>query len=144
MFNKLVKARNSKKGFTLIEVMVVVAIIAILAAVAIPAYLSYQKEAKAGVARSSFNAVMESVNAAIQMDKITKTEVTDLGSIGDVITHFKTEFDQEITVDGIDTTKQFESYVVNDTSSYFKILPEDAADDLWYNLHISNAETVGD
>ena len=42
---------QSEKGFTLIELMIVVAIIAILAAVAIPAFSKYIRRAKTSEAR---------------------------------------------------------------------------------------------
>ncbi len=49
-----------KKGFTLVELMVVVAIVAILASVAVPSYINYVNRTKQGQAESMlFNARLE-------------------------------------------------------------------------------------
>ena len=48
---------KNKKGFTLIELMIVVAIIGILAAIAIPDFLTFQAKAKQSEAKQNLGAV---------------------------------------------------------------------------------------
>ncbi|HOJ13378.1 MAG TPA: prepilin-type N-terminal cleavage/methylation domain-containing protein [Deltaproteobacteria bacterium] len=54
---------QSKKGFTLIELMIVVAIIGILAAIAIPAYSDYTKKSKVSEVSNSLGAAMTAAQA---------------------------------------------------------------------------------
>ena len=52
--------RNNQKGFTLIELMIVVAIIGILAAIAIPNFLNYQLKSKTAEAKTNIGAIRTS------------------------------------------------------------------------------------
>jgi prepilin-type N-terminal cleavage/methylation domain-containing protein len=51
--------QTTKRGFTLIELMIVVAIIGILAAVAIPAFINYMKRAKTSEAAVNLKSITE-------------------------------------------------------------------------------------
>ena len=64
-------ARNVQKGFTLIELMIVVAIIGILAAVALPAYQDYTVRAKLSEAVIAGGSVKGLLSEAFQTDGIT-------------------------------------------------------------------------
>jgi type IV pilus assembly protein PilA len=62
MFNSLKKHRN-QKGFTLIELMIVVAIIGILAAIAIPQFAAYRERAFIASMKGDLNSVRTSEEA---------------------------------------------------------------------------------
>jgi type IV pilus assembly protein PilA len=56
----IMKALRSSKGFTLIELMIVVAIIGILAAIAIPNFLQYQMKSRQAEAKTNLGAIKTS------------------------------------------------------------------------------------
>ncbi|MEX0431054.1 pilin [Spiribacter insolitus] len=71
--------RNRQKGFTLIELMIVVAIIGILAAVAVPAYSDYTVRAKVTEAITAAGAAKTSVADYFYANRELPTSNTEAG-----------------------------------------------------------------
>jgi type IV pilus assembly protein PilA len=66
MIRKFKELRAKQTGFTLIELMIVVAIIGILAAVAIPAFMEYMKKSKSSEASLNLNKIGKNLKTEFQ------------------------------------------------------------------------------
>lgn len=67
---------NNKKGFTLVELMVVIAIVAILAAVALPMYSTFKQKSRVGAALNS----VQGIKTALQTWYDDNLTFADIGA----------------------------------------------------------------
>jgi len=103
------KNKRTQSGFTLIELMIVVAIIGVLASLALPAYSNYTKKAKFAEVVSAGSAVKSSIDVCYQTEgdlefcdefselSIAATSVTNGANVASVTIDTTTAGEIEVT-----------------------------------------------
>jgi type IV pilus assembly protein PilA len=107
------RRKNGQKGFTMIELMVVVVIVGVLAAIAIPIYGKYIKNARITEATGRMGEIITAAKAYAQEHEALTTPfhatwpaIQAGGSIGVVDLSPSQYFTYEITAGGTDATTQ--------------------------------------
>ncbi len=86
--------KRMKKGFTLVEIMIVVAIIAILAAVAIPNFLKYRADARSQSCVSN----MSSLKTAAESWRTNQNQPTAVPNLSDLVGTESTKYIPKETI----------------------------------------------
>ncbi|WP_164959616.1 prepilin-type N-terminal cleavage/methylation domain-containing protein [Clostridium estertheticum] len=120
---------KKKKGFTLIELMIVISIIVVIAAIAVPKYGNIQKDAKIKADIASAKVIADATVALMAQEKITKTnysagvEITDT-NVAESATVIK---DYLQTVPVVKAIKDAKFIVKIDTNENVTVLANTAA-----------------
>jgi len=76
----LLKLKRNSKGFTLIELMIVIAIIGILAAIAIPNFIAYRDKAYCGYAEGDAQNTLAALSS--YFSEPTRTQLPSVAELG--------------------------------------------------------------
>ena len=111
------KNLKNKKGFTLIELIVVIAILGILALFLVPQFMGYSQDAKVQVAKANTRSVWSAANAALTkseyQDSTFNIETDAKAQLG---SSFKSDITIEIKTDA--NNKKYVDYVEYENCKY--------------------------
>jgi type IV pilus assembly protein PilE len=79
------RVSRSQRGFTLVELMIVIVIVAILAAVAVPSYQNYVLRSNRAVAKSKLLEIAARQESYFADNKKYTNKLTDLGYLADSV-----------------------------------------------------------
>ncbi|MGE6164522.1 pilin [Aeromonas rivipollensis] len=141
---------NMKKqsGFTLIELMIVVAIVAILAAIAMPAYQNYTKKAKMTEVASATGAFKTAIEVCYQANGTSCTSIpnstaADRGNVNTAVTGGGTSawvITAKPTTAAIASGKALAGLKVTDTYVLTSSVPSDAVAPLTWTADCAVAD----
>ena len=107
----LQKLRGNSKGFTLIELMIVIAIIGILAAIAIPNFIAYRDKAYCGYAEGDAQNVLAALSSYFSEPDRTATP-----TVAQLVTAEDLSLNNDATSVTISTATGFTITVTDDSS----------------------------
>jgi type IV pilus assembly protein PilA len=131
------KLLSKKEGFTLIELMIVVAIIGILAAIAIPAFINYVKRSKTSEAGSNLKSLFQGAAAYYDAENWGQGMVT-AGGTAAASTHCTVGNANQSTTPN--DSKQVIDWQAEANAAEFTALNFAPADPLYYDYNVTEAD----